>query len=260
MEMKLAICICCFSDRPKYLYTALYSIFKMNQINKVDIYIFLGGTRNPEVYKVIGEFTVNSITFFPFIGDNFMCSSLRSLFNKDYETVILTTDDIIFRPDTIDYILSISNSTFIEFLYPYSIDYAGQVKCEVALTGYVFNKATFEFLDSCRSTGCIYNTQIPTINGPKTIWETGCKHYLDAFYSSMVHHWKALCRFPAIPYILHFGFQGITGTIDNYKELEDFVFSGDKNNWLSNILNLLHSNIYSGLDKVLFPTNFKYGD
>ena len=105
-DTKVAILLSCFDDRYRHLHVSLDSIFRMNYIEQVDVHIYLGG-HQPNIYKVLSKFPVSSVTVHNYRGNDVFLYMLRDAFYvKGYDTALVTTDDEILHPRTLNYILN----------------------------------------------------------------------------------------------------------------------------------------------------------
>jgi len=268
--LKFALAITCFEDRYKYLYVTLDSIYKMEHIELLDVYVYLVGEQlQPNIYKVCSEFPIKSITSTIYRSIDEYFYVLNELFNtKTYDMVIMSADDIIFRSDTLAYLLSLDNSVFMDFLCPHCLECNGKIVCEIGDNGHVFRYSNFQFMRDSFKAGFLSFVKLPREDskGSETILnrfltKPNYKLYIDAFMCSIVHYNKALCRFPKTPYVAHFGFKGFSNIISNVDKVEEIVFSGDKSTWLSNILSFVKTESFlslEGMSRAFYPKDFDY--
>lgn len=267
-NMIISILAC---KRPRHLYVTLDSIFKMNGIEEYPVNIMIV-YNDKEILEqqlyYIAQFPISSIEILyekPNCGDNHL-SQFEYLSGLSYDWFLLAEDDIIFRPDALDYLRSIEKHAFVYVLYNKKIEDGdirplliyGEGNCFANL----YNKTSLEILTKWLSANMSNGLPTHLQNTSDFIYENRpCIEYgNDVKDHAFFHKMDIIESVPSKSMVLHFGLNtSIKDDIRN--ELETEMFAGGKEQWLGNILGVLDRNRENPeITRILRPYCFKYED
>jgi len=249
--------------RLNYLQITLDSLFRVDGIG--DCYKLLFQLpQTPEERRekawVLSQYPLNEIRDTAYRGRDVFFEAYRYLFSLGMERAIVTSDDIIHRPDLLEYIEGNRNRK--AFLHSLSVLWPGsisQLAFEFFNLGFLIDREAFEEVDRWYRTGLYLGARTKHGNLLKD-YET--IHNFDTIMETYIMTHGALSSFPDKPYIAHIGLTGIYSYNDEVcLEYEKKLFTGPPNTWLRNAITLIESEetYPPEIERMLIPRTFRYG-
>jgi hypothetical protein len=237
-------------NRPDHLYISLTSIFKMRDIEDYKVHVYFDGPLSLDIkkkqFEVLGCFPIDLISFSRYHLDirEAQLFRLREMFYKyNFDLVIATEDDIILQSDTLQFVSNfvLGDAAFYS-LYGDSNISTDSYYCAFNPWGFVMQSNEFFLFDEWVKSQLYLNYvkvgdsflwQIPNPNNPYEI--------IFSTYMSLLNK---NCKFSPKGYTAVFGTIGThhPREPENILLMEEFnkkIFSGDKVNWLDNLIALL---------------------
>jgi len=256
-------------NRPKHLYVTLDSIFKMRNIKKypVSIMVVYNGMDNLEQQLYyISLFPITEIKILyeePNCHYNHLTQFIH-LNSLNYDWYFLIEDDIILRPDSLEYLERIEKYAFVNCLYSNDEYSEENISIYRPLTGNVFanlyDKHSIRMYTQWLCSNMAMGFNVPKLNYPFYTDPNYIHFANDCRLTIFGEFFKIIESVPAKTKCLHFGLNtSIEKDIRN--ELESQMFAGEKNQWLENVLGVLDRNRENPeITKILRPWRFKYED
>lgn len=254
-------------NKPKHLHVTLDSIYKMEGIEKWVVAVSNDFQEDPDIDAEINE----TLAHFP-IHRVYRCcrnkgildhltDSISYEFSSGATEVIFLEDDFILRSDTLQYADSIGREEFMVCLSGGVDRVVGHYRPKGNL---ITRKNFIELLHwiKCRRyVGLEHKIRYIDREPEGTGYIFDMKHSNhDAVYAIFVDRKRKMVRFPSTFYVAHFGITGIHRDTEEGRAIEAKVFSGDRTEWLPNMLSVLKNREqYSPVvQRRLWPEEFEY--
>lgn len=300
--MDLGICILT-SVRPNYLYVTLESLHQVYDIKKYPVYIYcdkppvssylgIDDSQPPaeqieileakiryDITETIAHFSVESIYYaseWMNIGKSHM-QALKIAFNNGHDAVLLIEDDVIVRPDSIKYLVDISQNIEAHFYSLFKIaDDLLLYGTYASSFSIMYTKAAWEIIDRSMRTkeylGMMWSSSDKKFGDVPDAFQIT----FDRIAGAIAQRYNTLLVCPEKSYSAHIGViptKAIRINGSNYVpssthpdydyevvlEFEDNIYNQDRENWMLTIIEIMQRGQYSPkLDGGLFPRFFSY--
>ena len=254
-------------NRPKHLFVTLDSIFRMKGIERYPVSVILiynGMNDLEQQLYYISKFPIKEIKILyeePNCHYNHLAQFVY-LNGLNYDWYLLIENDIILRPDSLDYLASIEKYAFVDCLYSNDKYLMKDISIYRSLTGNIFanlySKYSLNILTQWLCSNMVMGHNIQGLNYPFYTNQDFVHFSSDCRLSIFGEFFKIIESVPADSRCLHFG---LNSAIEEpaRTELETQMFEGDKERWLENILLVLDRNKNkTEITKILRPSHFEY--
>ena len=257
-------------SRPNYLYVALDSIFRNTIVPDVYVYIDImdnGSNCIEENSKVVSNFPVKDIIISDKHEDtaNQLWKSFNKSFELGYDYAIYLEEDWLLTTNAFEWFIKCPKENNLYSLYRWS-DRIGFSDSDTVLNNGEFiswciatDKINFDLVYSFRQSDKLdsYLAQWPEFNKERLLY-----HDWDRVFIMASQEYGFTQRVPSKSLLAHFG--NISSIDFGYGagiDMPDIMFSGDKETWLGNIVNIFNTSSKEQLDSYrLAPTEgFIYG-
>lgn len=286
--MNLGICVITWT-RPNYLYVALDSLFKMRGIENYPVYVFCDGMDDKSIQGKLYNDITQVVSQFPCASVNFSQKHLglgkmqlwavgSTIDKHDY--ALYVEDDIILRPDSLEYLERVTKETDGHFysLYRAICDPDGSLEFGgYTALGVTYTKPAWDIISRVIKTKEYLGMRWPR---PEPMLLGECQgvfeEHTDGVFHAISQKYNMLRVLPDKNYGAYFGLVNsalIQYTDQGYgmvrdpeyaelvKEHESVIYSKPKDKWLPTILELLRKGNYpEELDFKFFPRHFEYTD
>jgi hypothetical protein len=254
-------------NRSKHLYVTLDSIFKMRGIEKYPVSVMLVYS-NKDIFEqqlyYISQFPISEIKILYEAPSGYLNRLSQNIYfnNLNYDWYLLIEDDILLTSDSLEYLEQLEKFAFVDCLY--SLDYIEDRISYYRLgQGNVFanlySKSSLDTLTKWLSSNMVTGLIVPEVGEPMYLSPSIYLHSTyDTRIGCFISDLNIIESVPAKSKCLHFGLNGNIES-ETRSRLDAEMFSGEKEQWLGNVLGVLDRNRENPeITKILRPLNFQY--
>ena len=255
-------------DRPKYLDVTLESVYRIHGIEKHPVMVTVdgGGRHREEVLEVLKKYPVDGYIMHKHNQGilNHITFSVANMMQWGYDEVVYLEEDLVVRPDVLEYLETARRDTFFISLSRQESDSSAQLRLTYLPSGnLVRSDCFFQLVDYVKS-GAYIGTKaaassIATANPERDGFANAYTGHHPVYVSFANIHSKLSCV-PPVQYTQHFGAVGAHfGLKHDKRELE--LFSCPREAWLGNILKEAKKNdIPVRKSAFQYTPGFNYGE
>lgn len=244
--------------RPRYLYVALHSLFRVDGIEECHVGLFVDHDPDTRaaMEEVISQFDVETAIFHESHLTNFanQTFSLNYMCDMGFAELLYLDEDHILRTDTLSYLRNAPRDAFFLSLYHAVTVEKRSAYCPM---GNLVTTQNYRILREWIDGKKYYGLERP---GTAQILDENSIGY-DAIYYSFLVATGYETRFSPVHYAAHFGLVGWNHKHPDEKtlEVETRMFSGPREAWMDNVLREFHTEPKpEPVRQRLIPHDFEY--
>lgn len=259
-------------DRPKHLYVALDSIYRMVGVEDWFVCVYFDGILSPETRSassdVIGRFPIDKVGYYKSnLGILWATLGLmRDMFYKeDCEAFLFMAEDLIIRSDTLELLKTfVQGDAFVYQLSHHSYQPPGEITWSTHFNqcGFVIFRDEFVVLDNWVKAHLYLNCYLDKVKLCLRCSIEQLKNDCDSIIECFIETNKALCKFPIISYVAHTGLVGMNSfNTEACANIETEIFTKPKELWLTSFAGLwpyTPGQYDSSIEYMLIPNHFVY--